>query len=65
MQCDFEEGLWPGVDVEGATVRKAIQRANVILEKAEVGWVLTLRSGQILKLEFAEAQDRLATARSQ
>ena len=64
MLTDFEEALWGDEPVEDATIRKAIHRANVILEKAEVGWVLTLRSGQILKLEFAEAQDQIATARS-
>lgn len=42
-----------------------IQRANVVLEKADVGWVLELRSGQIRKTQLAEAQDQLVTARSQ
>ena len=53
-QDAFEEYLW-GDAVEYATVRKAIQRANVVLEKAEVGWVLELRSGQIRKSQIGRA----------
>jgi hypothetical protein len=41
-----------------------IQRANVILEKAEVGWVLEFRSGQIRKSQLAEARDQVVTGRS-
>lgn len=63
-QGDFEDDLW-GDAVENATVRKAIQRANVVLEKAEVGWVLELRNGQIRKSQVADARDQLVTARSQ
>ena len=63
-QDAFEEDLW-GDAVEHAAVRKAIQRANVVLEKAEVGWVLELRSGQIRKRKLAEAGDQVVTARSQ
>jgi len=42
------------VAVESAKVRKAIQRTNVILEKAEVGWLLEIRSGQIRKIPAAD-----------
>jgi hypothetical protein len=63
-QDAFEEDLW-GDAVEHATVRKAVQRANVILEKAEVGWVLELRNGQIRKSQLADARDQVVTARSQ
>lgn len=60
----FEDELW-GDAVGYATVRKALQRANAVLEKAEVGRLLELRSGQIRKTPTVETQDRLVTARSQ
>jgi len=62
-QDAFEEDLW-GDAVEHATVRKAIQRANVVLEKAEVGWVLELGNGQIRKSPLAEVRDQVVTGRS-
>lgn len=63
-QGNFEDELW-GDSVEHATVRKAIQRANAVLEKAEVGWWLELRSGQIRKTSSEDTRDRLVTAGSQ
>ncbi len=62
-QGAFEEELW-GDAVEHSAVRKAIQRANAVLEKAEVGWVLELSSGPIRKTQLVDAQDQLVTGRS-
>jgi hypothetical protein len=65
---DLEDAVWGGVDATTAMIKQAVRRANQALEKADVGWRLVRKDGQIRKKRVRTSSDnsvtRLVTLRS-